>query len=216
MKRFGRHASRRGRGVRCRGRVAGRPGARDVDLGRRRVLDVGGGRLGERRLVGGRAGGALAALRRRCAPRAARHRRLRAGRRPLGPRRGSGRRRGRHRRRRPGHPAIRLDRDRRHRGRGRPPRRAPSGASHDRPPPARRAPGPPGRGRCHPVDDRAPPRRRDHRRAAPRRGRPVEHHHRGLRGWPTIVLLLGGYVAGRYLANRPWRVRRTTIARSAS
>ncbi|HRW36965.1 MAG: hypothetical protein KDB04_04155 [Acidimicrobiales bacterium] len=47
----------------------------------------------------------------------------------------------------------------------------------------------------------------------------IADHHQlpfGLRGWPTIVLLLGGYVAGRYLANRPWRVRRTTIARSAS
>ena len=47
----------------------------------------------------------------------------------------------------------------------------------------------------------------------------IADHHQlpfGLRGWPTIVLLLGGYVAGRYLANRPWRVRRTTIAGSAS
>jgi uncharacterized integral membrane protein len=37
----------------------------------------------------------------------------------------------------------------------------------------------------------------------------------GLRGWPLIVLLLGGYLAGTYLANRPWRVRRTPITHGA-
>lgn len=37
----------------------------------------------------------------------------------------------------------------------------------------------------------------------------------GLRGWPVFVLVLGGYLAGTYLANRPWRVRRPPIVHGA-
>ncbi len=34
----------------------------------------------------------------------------------------------------------------------------------------------------------------------------------GLRGWVPAVLLLGAYLTGTYLANRPWRVRRGPLA----